>query len=109
MTCGRVSAMRLASPDRGWANCAVTCGRARWRVPSIEGFHVPAGEGPGIVAGAAVPEAGDTGRMALASYARAMDHVGTMAIDPHFRWSDRVILDLHYDACVFQRNRSPGL
>ncbi len=76
---------------------------------SIEGFHVPAGEGPGIVAGTAVPDAGDADRMALASYARAMDHVGTMAIDPHFRWSDRVMLDLHFDACVFQRDRSPGL
>jgi hypothetical protein len=76
---------------------------------SIEGFHVPADEGPGIVEGADVPDAGDTDRMALASYARAMDHVGTMAIDPHFRWLDRVILDLHFDACVFQRDRSPGL
>ncbi|MBA3747940.1 MAG: Fic family protein [Solirubrobacterales bacterium] len=76
---------------------------------SIEGFHVPAGEGPGIVAGTAVPDAGHTDRLALASYARAMDHVGTMAIDPHFRWLDRVVLDLHFDACVFQRDRSPGL
>ena len=76
---------------------------------SIEGFYVPAGEGPAIVAGTAVPDAEDTGRMALASYARAMDHVGTMAIDPHFRWLDRVILDLHFDACVFHRGRSPGL
>jgi Fic family protein len=38
-----------------------------------------------------------------------MDHVGVMAIDPHFRWHERVILDLHFDACLFQRNRSPGL
>jgi hypothetical protein len=76
---------------------------------SIEGFHVPAGEGPAIVAGTAVPDAGNTSRVALASYARAMDHVGTMAIDPHFRWLDRVILDLHFDACVFQHDRSPGL
>lgn len=76
---------------------------------SIEGFHVPSGEGPGIVAGTDVPDPGDTDRMALSSYARAMDHVGTMAIDPHFHWLDRVILDLHFDACVFQRDRSPGL
>jgi hypothetical protein len=47
--------------------------------------------------------------MAIASYARAMDHVGIMAIDPHFRWSDRVILDLHFDACHFQRDKLPGL
>ncbi len=76
---------------------------------SIEGFHVPAGEGARIVAGDQVPDEQDADRAALASYARAMDHVGTMAIDPHFRWLDRVILDLHFDACVFQRDRSPGL
>jgi Fic family protein len=38
-----------------------------------------------------------------------MDHVGTMAIDPCFRWLDRVILDLHFDACLFQREKAPGL
>ena len=46
--------------------------------------------------------------MALASYARAMDHVGTMAGDPNFRWLDRVVLDLHFDACLFQREHSPA-
>lgn len=76
---------------------------------SIEGFNVPAGEGVRIVAGDEVPEAHDADRAALASYARAMDHVATMAIDPHFRWLDRVILDLHFDACAFQRDRPPGL
>jgi hypothetical protein len=76
---------------------------------SIEGYHVPSGEGPGIVAGSDIPDPSDADRMALASYARAMDHIGTMAIDPHFRWSDRVILDLHFDACAFQRDRTPGL
>lgn len=76
---------------------------------SIEGFTVPADEAPAIVAGSQVPDAADSDRMALACYARAMDHVGTMAIDPHFRWLDRVILDLHFDACLFQREKSPGL
>jgi DNA-binding transcriptional ArsR family regulator len=42
--------------------------------------------------------------MALSCYARAMDHVGVMADDPAFRWVDRVILDLHFDAC-FSRAR----
>jgi Fic family protein len=32
-----------------------------------------------------------------------------MAIDPVFGWSDRVILDLHFDACWFQRDKDPGL
>jgi Fic family protein len=46
--------------------------------------------------------------MAVACYARAMEHVGVMAEDPGFRWVDRVVLDLHFDACSFQRDKSPG-
>ena len=98
----------IAGPWLGQLRRTVRAGTAASSV-SIEGFHVPAGEGPGIVAGTDIPDAGDSDRMALACYARAMDHVGTMAIDPHFRWLDRVVLDLHFDACLFQRDRSPGL
>jgi Fic family protein len=76
---------------------------------SIEGFSVPPGEAAALVAGEEVPKPEDHNRMAVASYARAMDHVGTMAMDRHFRWLDRVILDLHFDACLFQREKSPGL
>ena len=38
-----------------------------------------------------------------------MDRVGTLALDPAFRWLDRVILDLHFDACYFQPDKNPGL
>jgi Fic family protein len=38
-----------------------------------------------------------------------MDHVGVMALDPTFQWLDRVILDLQFDACYFQRDKTPGL
>jgi Fic family protein len=31
-----------------------------------------------------------------------------MADDPGFRWLDRVILDLHFDVCQFQRDKRPG-
>ena len=62
-----------------------------------------------MVAGAASGlEESDENRLAVASYARAMDHVGVMALDPTFEWADRVILDLHFDACYFQRDKSPG-
>ena len=44
-------------------------------------------------------------RQAVACYARAMDHVGVMARDPAST-GDRVILDLHFDACYFERDRS---
>jgi Fic family protein len=50
----------------------------------------------------------DDDRMALSCYARAMDHVGVMSADPVFRWVDRVILDLHFDACYFQKDKDPG-
>jgi Fic family protein len=51
---------------------------------------------------------GDEARLALAAYARAMDHVGVMAEDPDFSWSARAILDLHFDACLFGRDKRPG-
>lgn len=88
--------------------------RRQWRAQSaessieIEGFHVPAEDAVGVASGDQVPEPDDENRMALACYARAMDHVGVMADDPTFRWVDRVILDLHFDACYFQKDKEPG-
>ena len=88
--------------------------RRRWRASSaessieIEGFHVPAGERVAVASGDHSPDPGDDDRMALSCYARAMDHVGVMSGDPVFRWVDRVILDLHFDACHFQKDEEPG-
>ncbi len=62
-----------------------------------------------IIATRSAPDPEATDPAAVACYARAMDHVATMAIDPHFRWCDRVVLDLHFDACFSQRDHSPGL
>lgn len=75
---------------------------------AIEGFTVDADVAVGIVTGDRGPDPSDD-EQAVAAYAHAMDHVGTLAIDPAFRWSDRVILDLHFDTCAFQRDRTPGL
>jgi len=75
---------------------------------SIEGFRVPPGEAVSIIDGVGRNDPVDIDRMALSCYARAMDHVGVMASDPQFRWMDRVILDLHFDACYFQRDKEPG-
>lgn len=88
--------------------------RRQWRVASaessieIEGFRVPEAERGALAGGEAWPGPGDRDRMALACYARAMDHVGAMADDPTFGWNARVVLDLHFDACWFQRDRDPG-
>lgn len=75
---------------------------------SIEGFHVPTEVAVAIVSGGQSPSPDDENRLAVACYARAMEHVGVMAGDPGFHWNDRVILDLHFDACYFQQDKSPG-
>jgi Fic family protein len=88
--------------------------RRQWRASSaessieIEGFHVSADEVLAVASGSRPPALEDEDGMALSSYARAMDHVGVMSDDPAFRWVERVVLDLHFDACYFQRDRDPG-
>jgi Fic family protein len=76
---------------------------------SIEGFSVGGAHGVALATGDAQPDPADADERAVADYGRAMDHVGALAADPHFAWSERVIKDLHFDACWFQRDRSPGL
>lgn len=76
---------------------------------SIEGFSVSAEEALALANDRGIAERDQENRQAVACYARAMDHVGAMAEDPSFRWVDRVILDLHFDACYFQRDKEPGL
>jgi Fic family protein len=75
---------------------------------SIEGFTVSHEEALALTSGRKIADQDDD-QQAVACYTRAMDHVGTMAIDPCFRWLDRVILDLHFEACYFQRDKDPGL
>ena len=88
--------------------------RRQWRAASaessieIEGFHVPAEDTVAVTSGDEPLDPNDDDRMALSNYARAMDHVGVMADDPVFQWLDRVILDLHFDACYFRRDEDPG-
>jgi len=88
--------------------------RRQWRASSaessieIEGFSVPNDERLAIASGAGPADPTDEDRMALACYARAMDHVGVMAADEGFEWVDRVVLDLHFDACSFQKDKEPG-
>jgi Fic family protein len=76
---------------------------------SIEGYSLAPEDAIALIGGRAPAEPEDENRMAVACYARAMDHVGALAQDPAFRWLDRVVLDLHFDACYFQRDKDPGL
>ncbi len=76
---------------------------------SIEGFHVSQEEALALVSGDEQPNSEDENQLAVANYGRAMDHVSALAEDPGFRWLDRVILDLHFDSCYFQRDKDPGL
>jgi Fic family protein len=88
--------------------------RRQWRASSaessieIEGFRVPEDERLAVASGTEPADPTDEDRMALSSYARAMDHVGVMAADPGFQWVHRVVLDLHFDACYFQKDKGPG-
>jgi Fic family protein len=75
---------------------------------SIEGFSVAPGEAEALTSGYESPS-DDESRLAISSYAHAMDHVGAMASELDFRWHERVIRDLHFDACHFQRDKRPGL
>lgn len=75
---------------------------------SIEGFSVSPEEAVELTERRGVAAGDEESRQAVACYARAMDHVSAMAADPGFRWSERVILDLHFDACYFQRDKDPG-
>lgn len=101
---------RGSSAAGGWLGSL----RRQWRAASaassieIEGFRVPEDERVAVASGELVPAANDDDRMALSCYGRAMDHVGVMSDDPTFRWTDRVVLDLHFDACYFQRDKHPG-
>lgn len=74
----------------------------------IEGFELTTQEALGVIDGSLSAENNED-RLAVACYARAMDHVGVMAEDLYFAWHERVILDLHFDACSFQRDKGPGL
>jgi hypothetical protein len=76
---------------------------------SIEGFSVSPAEALALTSGRKAPEPDAENQQAVACYAQALDHVGAMAFDPVFRWLDRVILDLHFDACYFQPEANPGL
>lgn len=76
---------------------------------AIEGFSVSPEEALALTGGRGTVDLGEENRLAVACYARAMDHVGTMGVDPAFRWLDRVILDLHFEACHFQPDKDPGL
>jgi Fic family protein len=76
---------------------------------AIEGFSVSPEEALVLANTRGVADPDQESRQAVACYARAMDHVGAMGVDPSFGWVDRVLLDLHFDACYFQRDKDPGL
>lgn len=73
---------------------------------AIEGFHVSAEAALEIVDHGTVGD--DPDRQAVAGYAFAMEHVAALSDDPWFGWVDRLILDLHFEACSSQRATRPG-
>lgn len=75
---------------------------------AIEGFTVSEEVALTLVEGHEPVDPEDADRMAVSCYARAMDHVTVMAADPSFHWCDRVIKDLHFDACFSDWDKNPG-
>lgn len=74
----------------------------------IEGFNTTQIEAVAIVEGASPLGGDDENALALECYLHAMRHVGVMAADARFVWHERVLLDLHFDACSFQADKNPG-
>jgi Fic family protein len=50
----------------------------------------------------------DRNEKALAGYSLAMQHVAVLADDPGFAWSERLLLDLHFEACSSDPDGRPG-
>lgn len=73
---------------------------------AIEGYHVSAEVASAVVEGRVA--ATDRDQRAVADYALAMQHVAVLADDPSFGWSDRLLLDLHFEACASDPSGSPG-
>jgi len=74
---------------------------------AIEGYHVTAEVASAVVEGRAA--ATDRDQRAVAGYALAMQHVAVLADDPSFGWCDRLLLDLHFEACSSEPEGRPGL
>ncbi len=73
---------------------------------AIEGYHVSAETASALIEGRR--GAGDGNERAVAGYALAMQHVAVLADDPTFGWSERLLLDLHFEACSGERDGNPG-
>ena len=73
---------------------------------AIEGYHVSADVASALVEGRSA--ASDRNEKALAGYALAMQHVAVLADDSTFGWSDRLLLDLHFEACSSEPGGHPG-
>ena len=74
---------------------------------AIEGYHVSAEIASAVVEGRSAPT--DPDQRAVAGYALAMQHVAVLAEDPSFSWCDRLLLDLHFEACAGAPEGRPGL
>ncbi|MGI8968779.1 MAG: Fic family protein [Chloroflexota bacterium] len=75
---------------------------------SIEGYRISLDQTRAILDRGRGRERDDIAEQAVACYGRAMDHVTVLAGDPSFEWSERLLLDLHFDACYFQFEQRPG-
>src|SRR2546428_1679247 len=93
-----------------WTGALRGLGGAEARVgsPSIEGYGTSVEAAFEILAGGHPPQASEETQRIIAAYGQAMDRVGALADDPHFRWSRQTILELHFLICHPQPEARPG-
>lgn len=94
-----------ATPWAGQLRRQVRAATARSST-AIEGYHVSAEVASAVVEGRVA--ATDRDQRAVAGYALAMQHVAVLAEDPSFGWCERLILDLHFEACASEPEGRPG-
>jgi len=94
-----------ATPWAGRLRRAARAATARSST-AIEGFRVSTEVASALVEGRSA--ATDTNEKALAGYALAMHHVAVLAQDSTFEWSERLLLDLHFEACSSEAAGDPG-
>jgi len=75
---------------------------------SIEGYGTSVEAAFEILAGGHPAETSEETQRIIAAYGQAMDRVGALADDPHFRWSRQTVLELHFLVCHPQVDARPG-
>src|SRR5437762_4801609 len=106
----RYLARHLGESARPWTGTLRRLAAAEATVgsTSIEGYGTSVEAAFEILAGGHPAEASEETQRIIAAYGQAMDRVGALVDDPHFRWSRPTVLELHFLVCHPQVDARPG-